>query len=599
MPSLPLSLSLLPLTLAAAPGGAPPDAPTVLHVAATARPGGDGSSWTTAFADLQVALGAASALPPPVEVWVATGTYRPAPPDGPRSAHFRLRPGVALYGGFAGDETERGQRAPDLWPTVLSGDLAGDDTPQFGSRGDNSLNVLIASGPLGPEARLDGFLVRGGFCDQAQGGWNGGGLRLQAPAVPTIVHCRFEDNHAEGFGGALSVSENGAAGEQFLAPLRLSHCTFAHNRAFGAGGAAAVTARGDVGFSDCSFHDNWVQGPTGPGLRQGGALFLSNTDLPGLRLERCELRANRAGLGGALAAYSSALSLRDCALLDNQASSDGGALDAITVELEITGCTIAGNLSPAGGAAVQGLLAITTVRHSVVHGNAGVSFDLEQQFSAVSIEQSLVAGGWPGPGNFDAPPQFVDAAGGDYRLSAASPALDLGPPAAAGPSFDVDGLPRGVDGLGTGEPRADLGAHEYQGGAAGAALFASATTLSVTRGGTQFLELTAEPSGDLALGLLLGSSSGIAPGSVLGPSLLPLVADEYLGLSLALASSGPFVGTFGPLDAAGRLSAAIQVPAGTPQLAGLLLHHAGLILDPASPLLVVGTSNPVPLRLEL
>ena len=49
---------------------------TVLYVDASARSGGNGASWPSAFQSLQTAL-AASADPDVVQIWVADGTYRP------------------------------------------------------------------------------------------------------------------------------------------------------------------------------------------------------------------------------------------------------------------------------------------------------------------------------------------------------------------------------------------------------------------------------------------------------------------------------------------------------------------------------------------
>ena len=78
-----------------------------------------GRSWLSAFPTIQQAIDAAAK--DSGEVWVKAGVYKPA--SRARSATFRLKPGVALYGGFRGNESERSQRNARANRTVLSGDI--------------------------------------------------------------------------------------------------------------------------------------------------------------------------------------------------------------------------------------------------------------------------------------------------------------------------------------------------------------------------------------------------------------------------------------------------------------------------------------------
>lgn len=67
------------------------------------------------------------------------------------------------------------------------------------------------------------------------------------------------------------------------------------------------------------------------------------------------------------------------------------------------------------------------------------------------------------PGNRAGNPLFRDLAGGDFRLSAGSPAIDIGgPDLIPGAATDLNGDPRPIDGDGDGVAQDDAGAFEYE-----------------------------------------------------------------------------------------------------------------------------------------
>ncbi len=99
----------------------------VWYVNGQALGANDGTSWADAFMDLHDALAVAVAGD---EVWIAAGTYKPDRGTGDRNMSFLIPAGVALYGGFDGWETDREQRDRVPNPTILSGDLNGDDGPR-------------------------------------------------------------------------------------------------------------------------------------------------------------------------------------------------------------------------------------------------------------------------------------------------------------------------------------------------------------------------------------------------------------------------------------------------------------------------------------
>ena len=97
---------------------------------------------------------------------MADGTYLPAP-NGDRSASFRLKNGVGLYGGFAGSETSRDQRNWTVNQTIFSGDLNSDDGPNFQRYFENSLHVVDGSYTKA-SAVMDGVTVTAGNANVAR-----------------------------------------------------------------------------------------------------------------------------------------------------------------------------------------------------------------------------------------------------------------------------------------------------------------------------------------------------------------------------------------------------------------------------------------------
>ncbi len=134
-----------------------------IHVKHDASGANNGSSWADAFTSLQSALASASSGD---DVWVAAGTYKPTAGSN-RSISFEMLSNVEVYGGFAGTETAIEQRFWKRNPTLLSGDLLGNDNGAVfvdeATRSDNSYNVVKFEGVS--DSRLDGFTVTRRKCE--------------------------------------------------------------------------------------------------------------------------------------------------------------------------------------------------------------------------------------------------------------------------------------------------------------------------------------------------------------------------------------------------------------------------------------------------
>jgi hypothetical protein len=91
-----------------------------IFVKSTENGTADGRSWESAFGSIQAALASVAAVSSPTrpEIWVAEGTYY--------EQALQVPAGVALYGGFIGDETGRDER-PDVWnhPSIIDGQRRG------------------------------------------------------------------------------------------------------------------------------------------------------------------------------------------------------------------------------------------------------------------------------------------------------------------------------------------------------------------------------------------------------------------------------------------------------------------------------------------
>jgi glucose/arabinose dehydrogenase len=121
--------------------------------------------------------------------------------------------------------------------------------------------------------------------------------------------------------------------------------------------------------------------------------------------------------------------------------------------------------------------------------------------------------------------------------------------------------------------------------------------LSISQGGTQYLELNAGAGQAGNLYFVLGSASGTTPGLTVDGQNLPLNFDTYFSLSLSSPNVTPFANTLGVLNPQGRASARVRVPAGVlaPTTVGLTFHHAYASIDLGGT--VQFTSNAVPLTL--
>ncbi len=133
-------------------------AKAVVYVDQNATGANNGTSWADAYAHLNFALINTAND----EIWVSAGRYVAPGPENNRKISFRLKNGVALYGGFNGTETSRNQRDWVANQTILSGDLLDDDLPGGINMLDNTAHVVTAKF-VNNTAVIDGFTIESGY----------------------------------------------------------------------------------------------------------------------------------------------------------------------------------------------------------------------------------------------------------------------------------------------------------------------------------------------------------------------------------------------------------------------------------------------------
>ncbi|UCE58556.1 MAG: right-handed parallel beta-helix repeat-containing protein, partial [Phycisphaerales bacterium] len=406
---------------------------TVLYVDANAPgPTHDGSSWCSAYTDLQDAFDAAA---PWDEIHVADGTYTPDRGTGDRSASFELRSAIALYGGYPGCGMPEPQvRDPSAYETILSGDLTGNDAvvtnpqdlPGEATRAENSYHVVVGSG-IGASAILDGFTITAGNANGVDDrDKQGGGMRIYSLSNPTVTNCVFRGNSSDGGGGGMMNITN--------ASPTVTGCTFTGNWAERGGGMANFSCANGV-VTNCWFTRNAAE--------EGGAVMNNPSCSGGTTFINCAFSGNWAEIGGAVR---------------NRFSGDP----------DFVNCVFSGNTGTVsgGGAFYSTDGSSPDLKNCIVWGNIP-----DQIFGAATVRYTCCSEEWFGIGNITDDPIFYDADGADdmfgtedddFRLMDGSPCIDLGANAYVTVDTDLAGFPRIVDGDGDGTPTVDMGAYELQ-----------------------------------------------------------------------------------------------------------------------------------------
>ena len=402
---------------------------------------GDGTSWSQPKKTIQEAIDVANSND---EIWVKMGTY-------PLSAIIEVNKVVAIYGGFAGSETQKSQRNFEANETVVDGQDA------------------VRCFYVTADATIDGLSIVNGTYDDYHSYpyYPGGGGMIIAYSSPKILNCLFYHNQSIIEGGAIL---------SFVSSPQIANCIFSENVAWWAGGGISG---GTPDITGCLFFRNWAWGGLGGGIFGWGNItnctFLENfaLDYGGgicnfggpMRVSNCIFSKNHTHWGGSgIYTGGSSSIISNTLFYENDTRGDGGGIYSFGSPT-IINCTFYGNTANDtpyghGGGIYSENGAIIT--NSVIWGNsARIGPQIyDEESSSSTVTYSDIQGGYPGIGNIDADPLFVDPENGDFHLrwdsQWRSPCIDAGTEnAPALPDTDFEGDPRIVG------PHPDMGADEF------------------------------------------------------------------------------------------------------------------------------------------
>ena len=327
----------------------------------------------------------------------------------------------------------------------------------------------------------------------------GGGIACWCDSRPTFRNCAIADNWAELYGGGVlcqrectdipfitfidcgfyrnTTPGRGGALISYHCDVRLAGCSITDNEAGEAGGGIHCRLFSNIEVADCDFARN-IAGTNGGGVSAVGDSYLTIVDSlieeneanhgggvhcikHGASLIDCVVRANLAHeQGGGLYSETEQPQIARCVFADNIATGSGGATYCASGRHSISQSLLTGNQAQHGGAVACGMAQVDLANCTIVAnrassaagavacesggrvtiGNCILRLNAPDEIAGdqaeLSVEYSDVAGGWPGIGNIDADPLFVDPDGpdddpntwedNDYRLMSRSPCVDAG-----------------------------------------------------------------------------------------------------------------------------------------------------------------------------
>ncbi|MEE1063734.1 MAG: choice-of-anchor Q domain-containing protein, partial [Paludibacteraceae bacterium] len=387
---------------------------------------GDGSSWQSAFGDIQQAIFAASADGKRHQIWVATGTYYG---DTTLSTVVNLAKGISLYGGFSGNEKTLAARDTANNPTILDGKNARRVISQNYGFAD-SMAVVV-----------DGFTIQNGYMADGGGAYllknttlnncivkncrakeKGSAIYSDAAVVTNSIIC---DN------GTINYETNKNAALYFVGGI-IDSCIIKNNSAYYTSALQAesttiinslfedngncrdhVISLSKSKMSDCKIINNVNNANSSDQI-----IYLSS----GSTVERCLIDGNDT--------YYQVLYITGNSIISNsqitKSKSRTSNLIGLNDKSKIINCTVADNISNNQTVSCS---SNTQILNSIIVGNKRSNNSESVSVNGATIKYSMIEGGANGEGNIDGSKSsaaFMDASKGDYSLSGTSLGINAG-----------------------------------------------------------------------------------------------------------------------------------------------------------------------------
>ena len=176
------------------------------------------------------------------------------------------------------------------------------------------------------------------------------------------------------------------------------------------------------------------------GSAGGGGLCVVASGKPHIKNSIISNTSSESESGALFTCWDGEIKATNCLIANNNTTgvSSGCASGSADNTIELINCTITDN--PLGIYA----FGIVSVSNSIIYNNLnywGENNSYYDDNGTLTINNTLIQGGYEGEGNIDANPMFVDTANDDYHLSNYSPSIGAGTSSGA-PSTDLDGNPR-------------------------------------------------------------------------------------------------------------------------------------------------------------